>query len=132
MEQACLILLAKSGFVYWNQTCGNACAQRGEEGVLVPLLERVLDERRSWVECPLYLALADMEWGPVLGIDDKRADEIDALLKRFYATECLSVDRARLAESEEAWVYVRVNPLKFRLGVNVASETGVLVWPNSD
>jgi len=133
IDQACLILLAKSGFVYWNQTAGVACGQRGEEGVLVPLLDRVQDESGSLVECPLHLALADLAWGPVLGIvDDKRADEIDALFRRFYFTECLSVDRSRLLESEEAWVYVRINPFKFRLGVNVATEAGVLVWPNSD
>jgi hypothetical protein len=85
-------------------------------------------------ECPAYNALSDLAWdrAPASGISNELAAGVDDILKRFYTTECLSVDRSRLGESEEAWVYVRINPLKFRLGVSVSSEAGVLVWPNSD
>ena len=132
MSQAGLIVLSPSGVAYWNQTCGNACGQRAEEGVLIPLLELTIDEDRNVPECPLISALASLNWGPVLGIDQERAAEIDTMLERFYWTHGLTVDRTRLGDSEEAWVYLGIDPRQFRLAVRLEWTKAVLVWPNSD
>ena len=132
MAQASLIILAPSGVAYWNQTCGNACGQRAEEGIVVPLIEPAVNDKKGVIECPLVGALAELHWGPVLGIDQKRAADIDAILNQFYWTRGLSVDQNRLGESEEAWVYLELNPKQFRLAIRLKWTKAVLAWPNSD
>ena len=66
------------------------------------------------------------------GIDENRASEIDALLHRYGFGKGITVDRSRLQESEEAWVYVNVEPLEYGLYEGFGSCKGVLVWSNSD
>jgi hypothetical protein len=132
MSQASLILLTASGVAYHNQTAGIGCDQRAEEGALLPLVEPMLDEKSGVAECPLFGALYDLftsRWGHMT---EDTAKQIDAILGNFYWTKGLTVDRSRLAESEEAWVYVNVDPLTFRLVTRLNITKAVLIWPNSD
>ena len=69
MWQASLIIIFPSGVVYRNQTCNHACCQRGEEGILVPLIDIYIDVK----ECPLNTALMRLEWWPKRGIPEERA-----------------------------------------------------------
>jgi hypothetical protein len=126
--QASLIILHPSGVMYQNQTCNHACRQRRAEGVLVPLIDIPLDEPR----CPLEHALADLEWWPVQGIDSERADRIDAILQRWRATVGIRVDRSRLHESEEAWVYTIVEPNGTAVYDGFGTRRAILTWSNSD
>jgi len=127
--QAALVIAWPSGVVYLNQTGGYSCGQRAQEGVVVPLMDIPLDTGR----CPLEYALSSLEWiSTGLGIDDDRATEIDEILGRFRATQGISVDRERQADSEEAWVYVVAAPADLAEYQRFGSCRGVLTWPNSD
>jgi hypothetical protein len=134
LNQASLLILGKSGVIYQNQTCGVACAQRCEEGYLVPLADCFLVENApiDTYQCPIEEGLRRMFWGPVQGIDEETASDIDHLLQSSGWTRGLTVDRERMHESEEAWVYVKVAPSELAeyLGFGVCN--GVLVWHNSD
>lgn len=129
MAQACLIVLTASGVAYWNQTNGVGCGQRAEEGVLVPLVEPTITEKSGLLECPLFRALFDLDWKPM---SEEQAKKIDTILDQFYWVGGITVDRSRLAESEEAWVYVNVDPMQFRRATRLNSTKAVLVWLNSD
>jgi hypothetical protein len=73
-----------------------------------------------------------MDWDSMTGIDTKRADEIDSLLTGYGFTKNIAVDRSRLNESEEAWVYVTLEPLDYAMYSGFGSCRGILVWNNSD
>lgn len=134
LNQAGVIILFKSGVIYQNQTCNTACMQRCEEGILLLVcyayLVAALPE--PLYLCPIESGLKKMEWGPVEGIDEKRASEIDDLLQSESPTKHITVDRSRLNESEEAWVYVTLEPGEYGFYQGFGSCKGVLVWGNSD
>jgi Family of unknown function (DUF6210) len=134
LNQVGVIIMFNSGVVYHNQTCGTACMQRFQEGVLVlptdPLL--VIDAPFEVYQCPIEAALRKMTWYAIRGIDSERADEIDTLLKSNGFTSGIAVDRTRLQESEEAWVYVILEPGEYFAYSGFGRCQGVLVWTNSD
>src|SRR5262245_33146253 len=102
MDGAAAIVLEPSGVMYANQTCGHACVQSEAEGVLVPFNddpplehpERALSERLSLLLENAHYLTPDL------------ADEIDAALAAQPDTRCATVDRARLRDSHEAWIYI--------------------------
>ena len=83
--------------------------QSEQEGVFVPLLgspegrdvdpERLLKEHFTG---PKWMG------GCANGIDEESASFIDGLLHRMRETRFLTVDRSRLHDSHEAWVYVDI------------------------
>lgn len=134
LNQVGVIIIFNSGVVYHNQTAGVTCNQRYQEGVLVLPTdpELVMDAPIGGIyQCPIDRALRHMDW-EILNIDDQRADAIDALLKGYGFTKGIAVDRTRLSESEEAWVYVTVEPLDGVMYSGFGPSRGVLVWENSD
>lgn len=138
-----LIVLFPSGVVYTNQTGGYSCMTPTEEGIFVPLVSETLDHEKILHD---YFFLG--KWGGWCnnGIDEKDADFIDELLARDFITKMVSVNRERLHDSHEAWVYVNIGPHpgRFpRLPANYGSEMsfsiygfgsreGVITWCNSD
>jgi hypothetical protein len=131
MRGVALILSTKSGVFYWNQTCGHVCLQSEAQGVLVPLnTDPPLDEPELEVEHQLAAATRNQHH-----LSEVVADRVDAILASSSYTSCVRVDRLRLYDSHEAWVYVEVipgvpgdSPL---VGFEEARE-GVLTWQNSD
>jgi hypothetical protein len=96
---------------YRNQTGGHTCQQSWAEGLLVPF-------NAAW-DTELKLAALFDEKSKYLGwcsdgIDENDADKIDALLAEhhycFHGERVVTVDRARLGDSWEAWVHVRIGP----------------------
>lgn len=134
LNQAGLIILFPSGVTYHNQTCGTACLQRYAEGILVLLTDPylVLGAPFATYQCLLESKLRNLDWLPKPGITEARAAEIDTFLKSSKYTEGLTVDREQLAKSEEAWVWVNVEPADLAMYSAFGSCKGVLVWPNSD
>lgn len=134
LNQVGIIIVFNSGVVYHNQTCNVACMQRFQEGILVlptdPLL--VLNAPFEVYQCPIEAALRKMPWYAITGINAQRADEIDALLKSDGFTSGIAVDRTRLDESEEAWVYVTLEAKDYFAYSGFGECRGVLVWANSD
>ena len=134
LNQAALIILFETGVLYENQTGGVYCNHRCAEGVLAPLTYPffVTDSPTRLFQCSIEAGLMAMTWLQGQTLDETRADEIDELLQSNGFTQAVIVDRTRLKDSEEAWVYVKVKP---RISVNYVGfgeRDGVLVWRNSD
>lgn len=98
-----LIILAPSGVRYSNQAGGVCCLQPEEEGFFVPLHDEVKEQEKMLLDYFTPSGFADPD-----GIDARTADFIDSVLELSTTTRFLQVDRTRLADSVEAWVYVKV------------------------
>jgi hypothetical protein len=89
-----LVIPCPSGVTYSFQTGGNRCHHPEIEGALIPL--EISDKDMPHAGC----------WGgPSIA---EAADEIDAYLASSNEVDNgpVRVDRARLAESEEGWIWV--------------------------
>lgn len=137
-----LILLRPSGVLYRNQTGGYICEHPQEEGVFAPLdLEELVQARDD-----ISNHFTGEKWNGYCfeGIDAETASFLDAVFTRtanlpFGLTQTLPflrVDRSRLQESHEAWIYVEVeepagvpehNPF-----AGFGTCRAVLTWLNSD
>ncbi len=117
LEQAVIILLAEDGVVYSNQAGGSACMQPKERGTLVPISNDppLADLHKGSLPFKLTAVCRGL-----IGIDSKVADALDSVLKAALGHSIL-VDRSRIGESMEAWVYVLFDEQK-----------GLLTWSNSD
>lgn len=68
------------------------------------------------------------------GLKPKDADRVDEILQRYGLFPGLRVEGAKLEQSREAWVHVRIEePPRLSRWVNALDAAeGVLTWPNSD
>lgn len=137
LNQLALIIIGESGIIYDNQVGGNFCLQRSEEGTLAIIFDctgLILEELEK------YCVNKD-------GLNSDDADCIDKILWKYNSTCMLSVDRNRLQDSAEAWVYVdianRENLIKDLENIEsdmypaydflgFVETKGVLTWNNSD
>lgn len=127
-----MIVSHPSGIFYGNQVGGVACSQEELEGVLVPVgLEPAEAEQLMKLPFPGAAAL-----------NAEVADMIDGILSSVPFSRHLKVDRSRLRDSCEAWVFVvgetpddnilqRERPY-FGGIYGFGAIRGVLTWPNSD
>jgi hypothetical protein len=120
-----LILLRESGVIIHNQTNGYACNQSEAEGIYVLLQDE-----------PQEIEEFFANYG---NIDNAAADFLDEYFQRdepICSLHFLKVDRARLNESHEAWVYVKVaQPSRtpgFTIIERFGETEGILTWLNSD
>src|SRR5579863_7633525 len=128
IESPVLIVEHASGVHYQNQVNGVVCWQAEIEGVMAPL--------HFPPEIAAPLAALDYPQG-IGGISSQIADSIDALLASTPSTSFLKVDRDRLDDSCEAWIYVSIEtPLERIQGEDHGSvygfgtARGVLTWEN--
>ena len=135
----CLIISHPSGVWYEAQVGGYACFHPQMEGVYVPVWEAFPDPQ----ETALYEYFTGPKWvGHCYhGIDDETADFIDRVLSSSAYTQNLTVNRHRLKECMEAWVYVTIASAADEAGHLVVNgwdfsdfrtTDGVLTWQNSD
>lgn len=139
LNDVALIVCIDSSVIYENQVGGSACFSAEVEGVLASLYIP-LEKSRLLVSLPFD--------GEPFGLSEKAADTIDKILSSEVATNFLRIDRTKILQSMEAWVFVRIES---PVGDFVASESvnrafggppthlfgfgecgGVLTWPNSD
>jgi hypothetical protein len=128
-----LIVEHPSGVVYENQVGGTLCWQARAEGILAPV-----DLEPNAVEQIMKLPYDEGR----RGITAEVADGIDAVLAASSGGRYLKVDRERLGESWEAWVFVvadipessehQLEGPYFGAPRGFGRSTGVLTWPNSD
>jgi hypothetical protein len=130
LDEVALIIRHGSGVTYRNQVCGNTCAQEEAEGVLAPLATYGDAQQQ-------IMASFDPSQG--YGISSELADRLDAIFQLEPGTRSTRVDRTRLADSCEAWVYVTVDtPSPIGSEGSQSSYFGfgiveaILTWPNSD
>ena len=119
-----LILIRETGVIVQNQTGGLNCIQSEAEGIYVPLQTEAHE---------IETFFADYET-----LDSAAADFLDEYFHRDVNGNLrfLSVDRARLHESLEAWVYVNVaqpdGDPRLNLIQGFGETSGILTWSNSD
>jgi hypothetical protein len=128
-----LIVECPSGVRYENQVGGVVCWRGEQEGVLAPI-----DVGGATLEAIQHLSYPQ----GIEGITIEIADSIDALLVAETGARMIKVDRARLHQSWEAWIYVEIESPRATVqglapefsgsvyGFGVVR--GVLTWPNSD
>lgn len=128
IEGVMLILLRDSGVIYTNQTGGHACAQPEAEGILAPFNNSPpLDQPDLSTESQLKRVLTGAQ-----RLTPAQADEVDEILAHWQDTKCAKVDRTRLTDSMEAWVYVDVNECGDDLISGFGPCKGIITWSNSD
>jgi hypothetical protein len=130
--------LEPSGVFYYNQVCGHSCLQKFEEGVFSYIRD---DGNELYKTVSEYLLYKDR-----LAPED--ADFLDGQFIRSSDTKYLRIDRNRLNDSMEAWVYVTIDQRSINQpfddnfkGESVYYNTAfkgftctgaVLTWDNSD
>lgn len=134
-DEILLIVEHPSGVIYQNQVGGNVCWQAEVEGVLSPLAMHPEPKKRIQ-GCPYPNGRQ--------GISTEIADTLDGIFTASNRTSFLKVDRTRLHECWEAWVYVLIDtPEKddveaelfgpyFGPAYGFGQTKGVLTWLNSD
>lgn len=119
-----LIISFPSGVIYTNQVGGYACLHPEVEGVFVPL---PVGHKK------ILFALQTHFSGNWHHLEEKDADVIDKLL-RSDDFGYIKVDRNRLSDSFESWIYVEIDEIKetFPLIGGFEKPSGILTWANSD
>jgi hypothetical protein len=133
LDRLGLILLEPSGVFYYNQACGHSCLQKFEEGIFSYIRD---DGQELYKAVSEYLLYKD-------SLTPKDADLLDSQFIQSCDAKYLRVDRNRLDNSMEAWVYVTIDQA---LNDNLKNESvyyntafkgftctgAVLTWDNSD
>lgn len=130
---AYLIIDAKTGVAYRNQVAGFCRASAEQEGILVPLSG----------DDTLVVTLTTCSFpDDGQGITAREADSIDGILHARSDTRFLSVDRRRLKDSRQAWIFVEWSEIPndylaaramsyYGPVYGFEAGSGVLTWPNS-
>lgn len=129
-----LIILQPSGAFYELETGGYACYHALAEGVFVPI-HRPPDDDQEMLLTAHFTGPKWEGWCDE-GIDEATAEHVDHILSLSPETSYLKVDRTRLGDSREAWIYVNVSeptddPRVARIS-GFGKCKGVFVWGNSD
>ena len=122
-----LIIPWPTGVIYQGQVGGHYCLPFREEGVFVPLETERIEESKQLQE---YFTGPKWRGWCGEGIDEETAAFVDRTLARLRLDGFIKVDRSRLKESVEAWVYVDVPEDPYLDGLTPCK--AVLTWPNSD
>lgn len=124
-ESPGLIIACKSGVTYTNQVGGYACRHPEIEGVFVPLPAGISEKLEAYFTGPKWNGRCYDE------IDEETASFIDSVLNAVDLAGSLCVDRERLTESCEAWIWVKLS-MNSLLWLGLNEGEGVLTWSNSD
>lgn len=128
-----LIILQPSGAFYTLETGGYACYHAHAEGVFVPL-QREIDEDQEMLLRAHFTGPKWEGWCSE-GIDEDTAEYVNYVLSLSPSTSYLKVDRTRLDDSREAWIYVNVSEPTGDALPRISGFgkcKGVFVWGNSD
>lgn len=123
-----VVVALPTGVIYSNQTGGSACLQPELEGAFLPVNSQHEDGDPQGLEAQLTgLFVSSAHF------DEKLADRVDAVLRRFDETHGISVDRMRYGDSHEAWIFVMIQQMPSGTLRGVEGPlAGVLTWTNSD
>lgn len=125
-----IIVACPSGVMYSNQAGGYACRHPELEGAFLPLTADMADGRAVLDQHFFY---GKWKGHCYRGIDEETAQFLDDFLASSQVSRGITVDRHRLAESMEAWVYVRLARHAAEEALSGFDQAaGVLTWKNSD
>ena len=112
-----------SDITYFNQVAGHCCGQRYAKGIFV-----FVDDDPQKLHDVVAHNMTN-KW--TLSVED--ADFLDAIFADSDSAKHLSVDRTRLKQSAEAWVYVKIDlNVENESYTGFNAESGILTWDNSD
>ncbi len=132
-----LVIPHPTGIVYSNQAGGHACLQPQAEGFLIPIANDVglaptHDLRSPENDLFKYFSKLHSCGAPLTEAD---AQKIESIMHQLPLWGGLSVDRKRLHNSVEAWVFVTIAESEQRPilveGLNYPV-SAILTWTNSD
>lgn len=129
-----VIVAFPSGVVYSNQTGGFSCLHPELEGIHLPLGAQPGEELFAY-----FAGSKHRGAGATSGLDDEDAAFIEGVLARHDLSGFVSLDRGRLRESHEAWVWAFVTrddgdgrgPALFH-GLGPYPRAAILTWNNTD
>jgi hypothetical protein len=132
-----LVIPHATGIIYTNQVGGHACFHPQAEGFLVPIANDVglaPENRFLSPENDLFLYFTKQHsCGESLTEND--ALKIEGIMHQLPLWGGLTVDRKRLADSVEAWVFVRIADSENK-PIPVDGLTypldAILTWTNTD
>ena len=132
-----LVIPHPTGIVYSNQAGGHACLQPQAEGCLAPIandggLAPEYSFRGPENELFEYFASLGSCGAPLTETD---AQQMEAIMRRPPLWSGFSVDRDRLADSVEAWVFVIIeetDPSPVLVEGLKHPVHAILTWTNSD
>ena len=124
-----LIIPRKTGIIYTNQTDGYACDHPQLEGAFVPLSNDFDIERpKDSLEYKLSILYPE-GWGRPT---TETCDAIEELLSNYPESRNIKVDRDKIEESREAWIWVLLVENEEQDFEGFGECSAVLTWPNSD
>lgn len=98
-----IIISYKSGVFFTNQTGGLACHHPIYEGIYTPLdLDNPISFFNDIHLADIFDAYTTKDF--IITLDD--ADKLDIIFSKHPNMKRFIVDRSKLKESEEAWIYV--------------------------
>ena len=125
-----LIVPAKTGVIYENQTGGTMCYQDSLEGILIPISNDYYpDEYRDSLD---YRIIALFPEGSAGYIDEATATTIQQILANYPETQGIQVHWEKLSFSHEAWLHVFVNDVEMAPYNGFQKCEAILTWNNSD
>lgn len=125
-----LLIPAKSGVLYQNQTWGTQCFQDEIEGNLIPLDS----EDKSTVHGIGFGDFVEKMFpkGSSGVITTDMGKEIEKFLGNSATMKGIQIDWEKFEESHEAWLHVIVNDSEFSAYSGIVDKKAILTWPNSD
>ena len=128
LSGAALIVPENTGVFYTNQVNGTACEHPKIEGFLIPINNDMLLNSAEHLENQLC-SLFDGAWGE---LSETKANKINDVLAKYPETKGISVNRDKIKESVESWIYVLAKETKFSCYSGFGELNGILTWQNSD
>ena len=138
------IISYPSGVIFTNQTGGICCLHPELEGVFVPLANdcNVIGELTgpsehlfNYFDGPKYNGSGAAR-GPDPGLDEEDALAIEQILSSYKLGHLIKVDRNRLRDSHEAWVWCHIladdSRPELLCNFEPYPRAAVLTWMNSD
>ena len=123
-----------TGVLYSNQTGGTSCLHPELEGAYIPLDADLGEELYAYFAGPKHRGT-----GATGGLDSEDAAFIEMLLAKRRLSTFISLDRNRLHESHEAWVWAMLTgdgggtpDCTLFAGLGPYPRAAVLTWDNTD
>jgi hypothetical protein len=129
-----VIISSPTGVLYSNQTGGFSCLHPELEGAYIPLNTDAGEKLYTYFEGPKHRGT-----GATDGLDAEDAAFIEMLLAERHLSAFIALDRSRLKESHEAWVWALVTgdggdgvQTALFAGFGPYPRVAVLTWENTD
>ena len=139
-----IIFCYKSGVIYSNQTGGTSNMDPTMEGVYLPMRNDYLLVPKEFVSpenelTKYFIGHPHRGTGATNGISEEDAQQIEKILSEYRLHPIISVDRDKLKDSHEAWIFVTIKgdelqntDLSAWADFNNYPIKAILTWCNSD